>query len=47
MDDPAEAKMYNWFIDFQMWTMLDFKRDDVALSILTSAIVALDLAGWC
>ena len=47
MDDPADARMYDWFIGFQMRTVLNFKKDDVALSVPTSAIVAPDLAGWC
>ena len=47
MDDPADARMYDWFIGFQMRTVLNFKKDDVALSVPTNAIVAPGLAGWC
>ena len=38
--------MYDWFISCQMRTVLNFKKDDVALSVPTSAIVAPGLAGW-
>ena len=30
-----------------MRTVVNFKKDDVTLSVPTSAIVVLDLTGWC
>ena len=39
--------MYDWFVSCQMRTVLNFKKDDVALSVPTSAIVAPGLAVWC
>ena len=39
--------MHDWFIGFQTRTVLNFKKDDVALSVPTSAIVAPGLAVWC
>ena len=47
MNDPADARMYDWSIGCQMRTVLDFKNDDVALSVRTSTIVTPDLDGWC
>ena len=34
-------------IGCQMRTVVNFKKDDVTLSVPTSAIVVLDLTGWC
>ena len=36
MDGPADARMHDWLIGFQMRTVLNFKKDDVALSVPTS-----------
>ena len=47
MDDAADATIYDRFIGCQMRTVVNFKKDDVTLSVPTSAIVVLDLTGWC
>ena len=47
MDDPTDARMYDRFIGCQMRTVVNFKKDDVTLSVPTSAIVVLDLTGRC
>ena len=31
MDDPADARIYDWSIGCQMRTVLDFKKDDGAV----------------
>ena len=39
MDGPANARIYNRFIGCQVSTVLDFKKDEVALSVLSSAMI--------
>ena len=38
MDGPANARIYNRFIGCQVSTVLDFKKDKAALSVLSSVI---------
>ena len=47
VDGAADTTIYDRFIGCQMRTVLCFKKDDVALSVLTSAIIAPDLDGLC
>ena len=43
VDGPADARMYDWFIGCQARTVLDFKKDEVALSVLASVMITPDL----
>ena len=43
MDGSTDARIYDRFVGCQSRMVLDFKKDEVALSVSESVIVALEL----
>ena len=43
MDGPTDVRIYDRFVGCQSRMVLDFKKDEVALSVSESVMIALEL----